>query len=421
MKLGKKTVTLLTFAVATLVFVSTALADMALGSGYDLLKQAAKTTTAQMENQLDNFTVETLLTFKADGNTFYQTSLVAKYDMKQKARVEETVQQRANGETTSYYSYVDSYMTIYKGNDDVYYVTEYENERREEEVFSDPFKEEGAPEVEKIIDALVGHLKDQVQVEERAEGGRLFSGNLTEMQVPPIVNALSSFVVKQMVLDRYRWREELKLPPMENDLYVKKMSGKAVEDERGLLEQINGEMILVGKDQQGKEHELVINAVIKLSDIGTTQVSKPDLTNAKVERGSVDNSHGFSQKHVGTYKNDIIIEKDGQFVKIGERIVTIDRVEKDKVTGQYTEIIKPDYADLHPEPLTFRFEYDPAANEPFGFSYTNQKGELKYGQMFPSGPGKIYFEIEMELAPFEGIRSTVHPNYDSQFSRVFEE
>lgn len=423
MKLGRKTITLLAFALGTLVFVSTALADMALGSGYDLLKQVAKETTAQMEGELDNFTLETLLTFKVDDKTVYQTSLLSKYDMKQKARVEESVEQRANGETSSYYSYADPHTTIFKGDDEVYYVTEYEDGQRGDDwkVFENPFAIDGAAEVEKIVDALVGNLKDQVQVEEKPDGGRLYSGQLNEMQVPALINAVSSFAVKQMAHDRYYWNATSKIPQIESDVYIKKVTGQAVETDEGRLESITGEAVLLGKDKDGREHELILNAVIKVTDVGTTKVAKPDLTNAKVERGSHDYFRGLTQKHVGTYKNDIIIEKEGQFVKIGERIVVIDRVEGEKITGQYKEMIKPEYAELYPDPLAFTFEVDPVANEPLDFSYINRQGKKRYGQIFPSSPGRIYFEMEMELLNDHSIRSDLPIDYDSQFTRVFDE
>ena len=52
MKLGKKAMTALAFAVGTCMFVSTAFADMALGTGYDRLKETVKYTAAQMEDGL---------------------------------------------------------------------------------------------------------------------------------------------------------------------------------------------------------------------------------------------------------------------------------------------------------------------------------------------------------------------------------
>jgi len=114
MRLSKKTVTFLSFAVGTLVFVSTAFADMALGSGYDLLKNSAKHTATQMEKELDNFTVETLLSLKMGEQTVYQSSTVAKFDTDKQAIEESSVNQNANGEVTTYHSYSDKEISIVK-------------------------------------------------------------------------------------------------------------------------------------------------------------------------------------------------------------------------------------------------------------------------------------------------------------------
>ena len=74
MKLSKKTMTVLSFTIGACVFVSTAFADMVLGSGYDRLKSSAKTTAAQMEKGLNNYTIEALFTLKDNDQTLLQAS-----------------------------------------------------------------------------------------------------------------------------------------------------------------------------------------------------------------------------------------------------------------------------------------------------------------------------------------------------------
>src|SRR5687768_8088072 len=98
MKPGKKAATLLAFVVGACVFVSTAFADMALGTGYDRLKNAIKQTAAQMDSGLDNYTVETLVTLKADGQTIMESSEALKVDTARKAS-EEISSRDYGGET----------------------------------------------------------------------------------------------------------------------------------------------------------------------------------------------------------------------------------------------------------------------------------------------------------------------------------
>jgi hypothetical protein len=58
MKGNRKSLTLVSFILGTVIFVTTAFADVMLGSGYDNLKDSMKRTTKQMESGFDNFTFE---------------------------------------------------------------------------------------------------------------------------------------------------------------------------------------------------------------------------------------------------------------------------------------------------------------------------------------------------------------------------
>ncbi len=171
---------------------------------------------------MNNYTVEALFTLKDNDQTFLQASTFNKIDNEKQASENSTKTQYSNGETTTNYSYSDQKLSIWKsGTDDKYYVTEYPDDidRGSGNRFDNPFNEKGAPEVEKIVDALVGNLKDYVQVEERPEGGRVYSGSLSEAQVPAVVNAVSSFGIKQMISDQSRMDRNSKLPEIDSDIF----------------------------------------------------------------------------------------------------------------------------------------------------------------------------------------------------------
>lgn len=422
MKLSKKKMTVLSFAIGTCVFVSTAFADMMLGSGYDRLKDATKTTAAKMEEGLNNYTFEIFLTLK-DNDHMLQSSFNSKVDTRKLASEHSTITQYANGESSKSYSYSDQKLHIWNsGMDNKYYVTEFPDGMKRDHMnlnlFVNPFNEQGAPEIEKIVDALVGNLKDYVQAEERPEGGRVYSGTLSATQVPAIVNAVSSFGIKEMIRDQGRMEGQLKLENMESDIYVKKVTGTAIENQAGLLEHVTGDVILSGKDKNGVQHDLTLNVVFKLSDIGNTKIALPDLTGAKVEK--VSHIGGLTSKYVGTYKNIIVIEKDGEFVKIGERVIEITKVEGDKVVGKYSETVKPGFEADYPDVYNFTFEYEQSDSNPM-FTYTNPKGEQEKGQLHSSNPGKIYLDLQIEMIDTNSYQSNHRPHYDQEFNRVFEE
>lgn len=423
MKLDKKGMTIASFAIGACLFVTTAFADMALGTGYDRLKQTIKHTAHQMETGLGNFTMETEFTLEADGRTVNRETTIHKVDAEKNASENITTRLKADGETTTSYSYSDQTRMIWKSVDeDKYYVTEFVNGRPARKPFTNPFNERGAPELEKIFDALVGNLKDYVQVEETSKGGRIYSGSLSETQVPALVNAVSSFVMKQAMDDRGRVAENHQLPAIENDIFVKRVTGTAVETEQGLLESIAGNIVMSGKDKDGVEHEVAFGLSFKLSNVGTTDVIMPDLTGKVVEQVKESRS-GFSEKHVGTYKNNIVIEKDGRYVKIGERVLEITSVEGDRVTGKYVETVKPEFADEYPTPYNFTFVFEPDDSRPMSFfTYTNANGEQEYGQLHPGNQGKLYLDLNLEITGEHSWRSNM--NYDlfnGEFNLIFEE
>jgi len=424
MKLGKKSMTALSFTIGACIFVSTAFADTLLGSGYDRFKGSVKHTTAQMEKGLNNFTVEALFTLKDNGQTLLQSSTTNKIDTVNKASEESYVTQQPNGETRSRYTYTDKKTSIYKnGIDNKYYVTEMPKDtvRGESFLFSNPLNDKGAPEIEKIVDAVVGNLKDYVQVEEKPDGGKAYSGTLTEAQVPALVNAVSSFGMKQMIGDQGRVDKESRLPQLEKDIFVKKVTGAAVENKAGLLENVTGHVTMSGKDKNGNQHDLALDVVVKLTNIGSTKVAKPDLTGANVE--NVARMGGLSSKHVGKYKNDIVIEKNGKFVKIGERTLEITTAENDKVAGKFTETVKPGFEAEYPDKYNFTFEYNPDdSNSRAMFKYKNAKGVEEQGQLHPdSNNGKIYLNLNMEIVSKDSYRINSGAYFNDTFTRIFED
>lgn len=413
MKLSKKSVTVLSFTIGACLFVSTAFADTLLGSGYDRLKGSAKTTASMMDKDMKNYTLEALYTLKDNDKTLIQGSSSQKMDVEKQMKEENTTTKEANGETTSRYSYSDITKSIYKnGTDDTYQVMEYPANAKQHNPadFENPFEEKGAPEIEKIVDAVVGGMKDYVQVEEGPEGGKVYSGSLSETQVPAILNAVSSFGIKRMLSD------EPDLPVIESDVFVKRVVGSAIENKAGYLENVTGDITLSGKDKNGVQHDLNLNVILKLSEVGNTKITTPDLTGAKIEKVSY--SNGLSSKYVGAYKNDIVMEKDGKFVKIGERTVEITSVDKDKVKGKFTETVVPGYESLYPDKDNFEFEYDSAASSTF--TYKNAKGEEKNGSIYQGAPGKIHLELNIGIMDKNSYKSDSKPFYDGEFKRIFE-
>jgi hypothetical protein len=189
------------------------------------------------------------------------------------------------------------------------------------------------------------------------------------------------------------------------------MAGTAKADPDGLLTAATFNIVLSGRDADGQPHDLVLDVNLAMSDIGTTVVNLPDLTGKNVVVSQHDKpsaSDRLSAKFAGTYRNDIIAEEDGSFVKIGERTVVIESIDSDQVSGRYYETWH-DGSDNSATAFTFE-----APNiDPYGisFTYTNAEGL--------SGNGSIYFQFSGSLQLYLdewGKYEQTNPN----FSLVFD-
>ncbi len=420
MKANKKMVMGLSFCLGLVMFVTTAFADIASKTGYEQMKDSIKFTTENLSEKLQSFSSQATITLKDNDNLITSITTTGKYDNKIKASEEISSTEISNGEKRDHYSYRDKNGYISKNSfSDTYYVSEYQMQD-DYRIFPNPFKEERFSDVEKIIDALVGNLKDYVMVNEKADGSKEFSGSLSEGQIPALVNAVSSFAFKQVaVTSRYGNTNEVTIPQITSDLFIKNVKGKLLVNKDGIIESLFASGILSGKDKKGVYHDISLEVVTKISDINSTTVSKPNLEGKKIEKQEGPKQFEdilVSSKLVGKYKNNIVIEKDGKYVKIGERIVQITNVNGKNIQGRYYEEYKNEYAEYSKDKLDFTF--DAVANGFLNaeFDYTDPSGITEKGSIsFEMNGGKFYFNIPYKYKQDNGLM------YDPSFSMVFDE
>lgn len=418
MKLKRNGIAVTALVLSAAVFMTTALADTFIGSGYDSLKNSVKNTAAQVESGMDSLTFEAMCVMKDNGNKLIDYSETVKVDNKNKAM------ERTESGITSYYSYSDKDVRITKdGQNDTYFVNE-TNGKFDNYVMPNPFKEKHYSDMEKIFDAAVGGLKDSVQVEENADGGKVYTGSITQTQVPTLINAIASFGLKQVVMNNSS-DEKVEFPQIKSDIFIKNVSGKAIENEKGYINYMVGDVAFSGNDEKGVSHEISIEILFNLKDINATQIQKPNLEGKKVEK-IASGSNYINSKYIGTYKNNIVIEDNNQLIKIGERTLTITKADDQTIAGTYSESYKDGYESYAKAPLNFKFEYPQDSQAQF--SYVNNDGETEYGRLSPSSPGKVYLSIgepQMEVSK-DGNSSVVkgpkkhRENFDGEFNRVFE-
>ena len=410
MKFKKKTAMLVSFTLGTLLLATTALADIANKSGYDQLKDALKLTAEQTNQKFDNFTMDISFALKDNGKTLETSNTTQKYDRIKSAseNINSMSSVGGNQNGATYHSYSDkTSMISWQASDPTYNVMEF-TKGRNDVLFPNPFKQDNAGDFEKIADAVVGSLKDQVVVTENPDGSKGLAGSLTEVQIPTLVNAVASLQLKQQFNGN-----QPNMPHLTKDVFVKEVKGTAKLNKDGVMESILGTAVLSGKDDKGTDHDVTVEILAKLSGINSTTVTKPDLTGKKVVKSiAQDGNSGFEisnpEKFVGKFKNDIIIEKDKKFVKVGERFIDITQIDNQTAAGRYYEVYKPGFEEYATPQRDFKFDAKKSA----------QKGNPSYDFTTESvNKGNIYFDQNGGKINFN--MNTMSSNGGIQFDSMF--
>lgn len=417
MKQKKKTVMLISFTLGTLLFATTALAEVATKSGYEEVKDALKYTAESCSNKLPSYTMDISFVLKDNNEVIASWNHVSKYDIVKGASEVKATSLDYKGEKIEGYTYVDKSMTInHSSGEDTYFVSEY-NQPNLQIAFANPFKEKTAGDLEKIADAVVGNLKDYVVVSVNPDGSKELSGSLSESQIPALVNAVTSFEFKNSFTAYHYARlgaDINNVPKISSDIFVKGVKGNIIVDKNGLIQSILGTGTLSGKDEEGTEHSMTFELLGKLHDVNLTVVNKPDLTGKKVLKNASRNTavnRPDLKKYTGQYKGDIVIEKDGSLIKIGERIVDIEKTDDMSITGRYHEEYKGGYDEYAADRKDFKFEAN-FEKEPYNttINFTASSGKNIVGHVSVGMPAmKLYlsFEEQRKNIIFDGELSKV--------------
>lgn len=420
MKFKKKTAMIISLAVGTMMFATTALAEVSSKDGYEQLKDSIKYTAESCSSKLNNYTLNLSCMLKDNDTVISSQDDVIKLDIKNNSKEDTNNNMDLVGGNRKSFYYTDKncYIT-YNSDQDLYYESDYTTAKNTP-IFTNPFKEDKAGDVERIADAIIGNLKDSVIVNQNSDGSKEISGSLSEAQIPSLINALVSFEFRSSFNGYSSARvgaavDSSSIIKITKDIFVKEVKGKMLVDKNGLIQSVLASGVLCGKDKDGSEHNLSFEVLGKLTDINSTTVSKPDLSGRKVEKTTVHDRNQVSniEEYVGQYKNDIIMEKDGKFQKIGERIIDIAGIDNKNIEGRYHEEYIKGYEQYASNAKDFRFDAT-FKDFPYGasFEYTNAAGKKYQGSMgLNVDSATIFFNVENNSAgSFK---------YDTNFHRVF--
>ncbi|MDD6307828.1 MAG: hypothetical protein PUB07_00480 [Clostridia bacterium] len=389
MKNKKLAMGLCTAGIGAVLLVTSALADMALGSGYQKLKDAVKETASATAERYESFSAIANMEVRIDETLIVSMSAKEKYDNQNHRKETITTTMDPTG-TKEGYTYEDDNVRVFyePADEKPYKVMQNVYRDKDRPMLTNPFEDEYAKDAERIVDAAVGNLQDLIMVEE-TDGKRIYAGEMTDAEIPALINAVGSVVAK------YSMPSNICAQEFVQDVYIANVDGKAVENGEGILESMVGHVTIMGKDDVGNAHTMQIGMSIQIEEVNTTEIEPFDETRADAERIQTYRAEAeINEKYVGTYTSNIVRETEDQFEKVGERTLTITAIKDGLVIGTYTET-----KEGESQSYTVRGEISEETPRQVKATYKDENGEEKYMMMdcLTSGTAEIYISLDITL------------------------
>lgn len=280
--MNKKLVAMVTsLVIGGTVLCGTAYANASQLSGYESYKASVKDTKA-----LKNGTADLKMSVYDNGSDVVDMTANAKINLASNAMSEvTTIKSSAGNQTFSMYKQ-DGKNISKSSSSDVYNVRENKNKNvNKKDKVENP---EIAKSVETVVDTLVGNMKNNVSVVDNNDGTKKVSINLSENDVTPLVNALTSMaMIKSGDGPMHNGKAGAinltsVLPQLQSNIKIKSVEVTGDINKSDILDNQVGKVVLTGTDAQGKTHEITINATLDLSNINSTTPDTVDLTGKQV-------------------------------------------------------------------------------------------------------------------------------------------
>jgi hypothetical protein len=282
--------------ISSVVMVTSGFAAMASTSGYSTYKDAIKATRS-----LDSVAISGGLSLKDNEAALVNVTGSVKANL-----VNETESGSAiinnNGKQQTVDVYRQNNQTITKSSDaDVYYEEQNRFEKRKNEK---PESKQIPQEVENIIDSLVGNLQNSVMLDTKSDGTKEVNLSLSNAQLPPVVNAVGSLLIKNAMdgKEALKKQEEIpgidfkpSLPALTQDVKIDQVDIKADINAANFIQHQEASITVSGKDASGVSHQVVLQLNADLSGFNTTTPDTIDLTGKNVKVIQHSNKHNENE------------------------------------------------------------------------------------------------------------------------------
>ncbi|NOV00376.1 hypothetical protein [Paenibacillus planticolens] len=282
-------------AVGSMMLVTSVYAGVGDAPGYETFKSAVKQTAA-----VYNVTRQVNVTLQDNGAQLLNVKSTIKSSSENRAGSAEVTVNSGTDEQKIHFYNQDGKQIIKTDDSDVYKVLE-GNDRggkfKEREGTAHTPDPQVVSEVENVVDALVGNLKNYVTMDEAAGNVKEIHFKLTGSQISPVINTLGSLVIKHGTLEKNDRPLPSKndtlgidvttlknsLPQLTSDIKMDGVEVNASVDADNHITNQNAQIHISGKDAQGQAHDVVLSVDMTLSSLNSTTPDKVDLTGKQLE------------------------------------------------------------------------------------------------------------------------------------------
>ncbi|CAG7614117.1 hypothetical protein ACFQI7_00455 [Paenibacillus allorhizosphaerae] len=279
--------------ISAVVMLATGFSAMAGTSGYDAYKSALKNTKTA-----HNVSVKTQMALQDNGNAFANANGSFKVSPENRT-ASGTVTVISGGTDQSVSFFKQSSGTVLKsGASDIYYV---KPEHTDKKYAVKKMDREMPQQVETVIDALVGNLKDYVTVESNTDGSKDVSVELTNAQIPAVVSAIAPIAIKHATSGhRHEFQNKngtdkpefpfdghallSGVPQLSQDIKIEKVAVKANINASNYIQHQEADITVSGKDAGGAAHQVTLHLAADLSGFNGTTPDTVDLTGKQVQQ-----------------------------------------------------------------------------------------------------------------------------------------
>ncbi|MBZ9686112.1 hypothetical protein G9F72_007170 [Clostridium estertheticum] len=265
------------------VLMGTAYAKAGELSGYENYKLAIANTA-----NLKNETADIKLSVKDNGASLVDVTSNVKVNSANNAMSQATTVKSSKGSET-FTTASQAGKSISKSSTSEVYNVREENNHKNFNKKDEKMNPQMIKSMETVMDILVGNMKNNVGVTVNADGTKKVDIKLSETQIVPLVNAITSLAFTKNNNEPMRIEKagnlDVKnmLPQLASDIKVISVNVTGDINKDNVINNQVANIVLSGVDAKGTTHQVTISADLNLSKINSTTPDTINLTGKQVK------------------------------------------------------------------------------------------------------------------------------------------